>query len=54
MEALLTFFMESTFRGLWIFGWDKLSPRLHLATIWPGGRRRPPAWVRACPPRSPG
>jgi len=34
MEALLAFFMESTFLGLWIFGWDKLSPRLHLATIW--------------------
>jgi cytochrome bd ubiquinol oxidase subunit I len=34
MEALLTFFLESTFIGLWIFGWNKLSPRLHLATIW--------------------
>src|SRR5215210_6738871 len=34
MEALLAFFLESTFLGLWIFGWDKLSPRLHLATIW--------------------
>jgi cytochrome bd ubiquinol oxidase subunit I len=34
MEALLAFFMESTFLGLWIFGWNKLSPRLHLATIW--------------------
>jgi len=34
MEALLAFFMESTFIGLWIFGWDKLSPRVHLATIW--------------------
>jgi cytochrome d ubiquinol oxidase subunit I len=34
MEALLAFFLESTFIGLWIFGWDKLSPRLHLATIW--------------------
>jgi cytochrome bd ubiquinol oxidase subunit I len=31
---LLAFFLESTFLGLWIFGWDKLSPRLHLATIW--------------------
>ena len=34
MEALLAFFLESTFIGLWIFGWDKLSPaparRLHL------------------------
>jgi len=34
MEALLAFFMESTFLGLWVFGWGKLSPRLHLATIW--------------------
>jgi cytochrome d ubiquinol oxidase subunit I len=34
MEALLTFFLESTFIGLWIFGWNKLSPRVHLATIW--------------------
>src|ERR1700735_2713803 len=34
MEALLTFFLESTFIGIWIFGWDKLSPRLHLAAIW--------------------
>jgi len=34
MEALVAFFMESTFLGLWIFGWDRLSPRLHLATIW--------------------
>jgi cytochrome d ubiquinol oxidase subunit I len=34
MEALLTFFLESTFLGLWIFGWNKLPPRLHLAPIW--------------------
>ncbi|WP_101784551.1 cytochrome ubiquinol oxidase subunit I [Nonomuraea indica] len=34
MEGLIAFFLESTFLGLWIFGWDKLSPRLHLATIW--------------------
>src|ERR1700753_3234147 len=34
MEALLAFFMESTFIGLWIFGWEQLSPRAHLATIW--------------------
>jgi cytochrome d ubiquinol oxidase subunit I len=26
--------LEATFLGLWIFGWDRLSPRLHLATIW--------------------
>lgn len=34
MEGLLAFFMESTFLGLWIFGWDKLSPRLHAACMW--------------------
>jgi cytochrome d ubiquinol oxidase subunit I len=34
IEALLAFFLESTFLGLWIFGWDRLPPRLHLATIW--------------------
>ncbi|MFF3671742.1 cytochrome ubiquinol oxidase subunit I [Microtetraspora malaysiensis] len=34
MEGLLAFFLESTFLGLWIFGWNRLSPRLHLATIW--------------------
>jgi len=34
MEGLLAFFVESTFLGLWIFGWDRLPKRLHLATIW--------------------
>jgi cytochrome bd ubiquinol oxidase subunit I len=34
MEGLLAFFAESTFLGLWIFGWNRLSPRLHLAMIW--------------------
>ncbi len=34
MEALLAFFIESTFLGLWIFGWDKLSPGLHAACMW--------------------
>ena len=34
IEALLAFFLESTFLGLWIFGWDRLSPRMHAATIW--------------------
>jgi cytochrome bd ubiquinol oxidase subunit I len=34
MEGLAAFFLESTFLGLWLFGWDKLSPRVHLATIW--------------------
>ncbi len=34
VEGLLAFFMESTFLGLWIFGWDRLSKRVHLTTIW--------------------
>jgi cytochrome d ubiquinol oxidase subunit I len=34
MEGLLAFFLESTVLGMWIFGWDRLSPRLHLACIW--------------------
>ncbi|MGC8779531.1 MAG: cytochrome ubiquinol oxidase subunit I [Anaerolineae bacterium] len=34
IEALLAFFMESTFLGMWLFGWDKLPKRVHLATIW--------------------
>lgn len=34
VEALLAFFMESTFIGLWIFGWDRLSKKVHLACIW--------------------
>jgi cytochrome d ubiquinol oxidase subunit I len=34
IEALLAFFLESTFLGIWIFGWDKLSKGLHAATIW--------------------
>ena len=34
MEGLVAFFLESTFLGLWIFGWDVLSKRMHLACIW--------------------
>ncbi|MFU8874267.1 cytochrome ubiquinol oxidase subunit I [Micromonospora sp. SL4-19] len=34
IEALVAFFLESTFIGLWIFGWDRLPKRLHLASIW--------------------
>jgi cytochrome bd ubiquinol oxidase subunit I len=33
IEGLAAFFLESTFLGLWIFGWNRLSPRLHLATL---------------------
>jgi cytochrome d ubiquinol oxidase subunit I len=34
IEGLAAFFLEATFLGLWIFGWDRLSPRVHLTTIW--------------------
>jgi cytochrome d ubiquinol oxidase subunit I len=34
IEGLLAFFLESTFLGLWIFGWDRLPKKLHLASIW--------------------
>jgi cytochrome d ubiquinol oxidase subunit I len=34
MEGLLAFFFESTFIGLWIFGWGRLSKKVHLLTIW--------------------
>ena len=34
MEGLAAFFLESVFLGLWLFGWDRLSKRVHLATIW--------------------
>src|SRR6516165_6033784 len=34
MEGLAAFFLESTFLGLWLFGWDKLPRLVHLLTIW--------------------
>ncbi|WP_181311229.1 cytochrome ubiquinol oxidase subunit I [Nocardioides campestrisoli] len=34
IEGLLAFFLESTFLGLWIFGWDKLPRALHAACMW--------------------
>lgn len=34
VEALLAFFLESTFIGLWLFTWDKVSPKLHVTFIW--------------------
>ncbi|WP_104178661.1 cytochrome ubiquinol oxidase subunit I [Cryobacterium sp. Y50] len=33
-EGIVAFFLEATFIGLWIFGWDKLPKKIHLATIW--------------------
>lgn len=34
IEALLAFYMESTFIGVWIFGWNKFSPKAHAALAW--------------------
>ncbi len=34
IEALLAFFLESTFLGVWIFGWDKLPKKLHAGAMW--------------------
>ncbi|ONI86113.1 cytochrome ubiquinol oxidase subunit I [Saccharothrix sp. ALI-22-I] len=34
LETLVAFFLESTFLGLWIFGWDRLDKWVHLALIW--------------------
>src|SRR5215510_5554237 len=34
MEGLAAFFLESTFLGLWLFGWGRLRPRVHLFCIW--------------------
>jgi len=34
IEATAAFFLESTFIGLWIFGWNRISPKLHAASIW--------------------
>src|SRR5690554_2835738 len=34
IEGLLAFFLESTFLGLWIFGWDKLPRALHAGCMW--------------------
>lgn len=34
METIVAFFIESTFLGLWIFGWDRLNRWVHLGLIW--------------------
>jgi cytochrome d ubiquinol oxidase subunit I len=34
VEALAAFFLESTFLGVWIFGWDRVSPRIHVWSMW--------------------
>jgi cytochrome bd ubiquinol oxidase subunit I len=34
VEATVAFFLESTFIAVWFFGWKKLSPKMHLLSIW--------------------
>jgi cytochrome bd ubiquinol oxidase subunit I len=34
IEATTSFFLESTFIAVWLFGWDRLSPKLHALCIW--------------------
>ena len=47
MEALLAFFFESTFIGLWIFGWDKLPKKIHCECIWIVSLEPPKRWASA-------
>lgn len=34
MEALIAFFLESVFLGIWIFGWGRVNPKVHLGALW--------------------
>ncbi len=34
MEALIAFFLESVFIGIWVFGWGRVRPAIHLAVLW--------------------
>ena len=34
VEGLLAFFLESTFLGFWIFAKGRVSPKIHLMSIW--------------------
>ncbi|MBF0241525.1 MAG: cytochrome ubiquinol oxidase subunit I [Desulfamplus sp.] len=34
IEASVAFFLESTFIGIWVFGWKKLSAKAHAAVMW--------------------
>ena len=45
IEALIAFFFESTFIGLWIFGWDKLPKKIHLRLHLDGLDRHDPVRV---------
>ena len=58
VEGLLAFFLESTFLGLWIFGWDRLpescTPRASGSSMWAPCSRRTSSWprTRGCSTRS--
>ena len=47
IEGITAFFLEATFIGLWVFGWEKLSKGLHLASIWlvAGGATISALWI---------
>ena len=49
MEGLAAFFLESTFIGLWVFGWNVLPRRVHLVTVWlvAGGSALSAAFIMA-------
>ncbi|OGR62368.1 MAG: cytochrome D ubiquinol oxidase subunit I [Elusimicrobia bacterium GWB2_63_22] len=34
IEATVAFFLESTFIGVWVFGWDRMSKRAHAGAMW--------------------
>ncbi|MBF0111623.1 MAG: cytochrome ubiquinol oxidase subunit I [Desulfamplus sp.] len=34
IEASVAFFLESTFIGIWVFGWKKLSAKAHATVMW--------------------
>lgn len=34
METLVAFVLESTLLGIWLFGWERIDKKLHLALIW--------------------
>ena len=34
IEATAAFFLESTFIGIWVFGWKRLSAKAHATVMW--------------------
>ena len=47
LEALMAFFLESTFMGVWIFGWDRLNKTVHavVATLVALGTNLSAFWI---------